>query len=229
MPDHIRVAIIGAGPAGLGVARVLRDLTIPDVWLLERGKIGHRFLDWPTEARFITPSFQGNVFGITNLNAISYDSSPGWSLRSEHPDGKSYAEYRALAANTFGVNVQCSIDVQSVEPKHDDEGFDIETNNGRISSDFVIWACGHIGDPSDDDLLGANLGRHYSSMPSWKDVAGGQVYVIGGYESGIDAAIGMDQNDKEVVVLDSSARWLDGDKDPSCSLSPYTHQRLSAA
>ncbi|MEM0945958.1 MAG: NAD(P)-binding domain-containing protein [Pseudomonadota bacterium] len=223
-PDHMRVAVVGAGPAGLGVARVLRDLAIPDVWVLERGKIGQSFLNWPAETRFLTPSFPGNVFGVTDLNAITYDSSPGWSLRSEHPDGSSYALYLEHAADAFGLNVQCGIDVQSIEPTGN--GFALRTDRGACQADFVIWACGHFNAPSNGGLLGAEFGRHYGTIRSWQDVPGNPVYVIGGYESGIDAAIGIAQTGKDVVVLDRGAPWLDRDKDPSRSLSPYTQQRL---
>tara|TARA_Y100001956_G_scaffold82919_1_gene106820 strand:+ start:4871 stop:6010 length:1140 start_codon:yes stop_codon:yes gene_type:complete len=224
-PEHLRVAIVGAGPAGLGVARVLRDLAIPDVWVLERGKIGQSFLNWPTETRFLTPSFPGNVFGVTDLNAISYDSSPGWSLRNEHPSGPAYAQYLEQAADWFGVNVQRGVDVQSIESQQD--RFAIETNRGNFTADFIIWACGQFGAPSDGGLPGAELGRHYSTVQSWEEISEEEVYVIGGYESGIDAAIGLAQKGKDVIVLDSGAPWLDGDKDPSRSLSPYTQQRLN--
>ncbi|MEM6386794.1 MAG: NAD(P)-binding domain-containing protein [Pseudomonadota bacterium] len=223
-PNHLHVAVVGAGPAGLGVARVLRDLQIPDVWVLERGKIGQSFLDWPVETRLLTPSFPGNVFGVTDLNAISFDSSPGWSLRSEHPTGQAYAQYLSQAAEMFGVNVQCGIDILSVEPV--DNGFALQTNRGSFTAEFVIWACGHFGAPSDAALPGAELGRHYGTVQSWNDIAEDEVYVIGGYESGIDAAIGLAQTGKDVIVLDRGAPWLDGDKDPSRSLSPYTQQRL---
>ena len=223
-PDHLRVAIVGAGPAGLGVARVLRDLQIPDVWVLERGQIGQTFHDWPAETRLLTPSFPGNVFGVTDLNAISFDSSPGWSLRSEHPTGKAYAQYLELAAEMFGVHVQCNIDVRSLSPI--DNGFTLDTSRGTLTADFVIWACGHFGAPTDADLPGAELGRHYGGINSWDDIDEDEVYVIGGYESGIDAAIGLAQKGKDVFVLDRGAPWLDGDKDPSRSLSPYTQQRL---
>ncbi|MEM8800821.1 MAG: NAD(P)-binding domain-containing protein, partial [Pseudomonadota bacterium] len=47
LPKHVTVAVVGGGPAGLGVARVLRDLGIPDVWVLERGQIGESFRRWP--------------------------------------------------------------------------------------------------------------------------------------------------------------------------------------
>ncbi|MEM8575644.1 MAG: NAD(P)-binding domain-containing protein [Pseudomonadota bacterium] len=225
-PNQMTVAIIGGGPAGLGVARVLRDLAIPDVWVLERGQVGQSFRDWPTGTQLLTPSFPGNVFGVTDLNAISFDSSPGWSLRSEHPSGEDYALYLEHAAAAFGINVQCGIDVDAIEPR--DEGFAITTDRGIFTADFVIWACGHFNEPSDGGLPGAELARHYGTVPDWEDVPGDVVYVIGGYESGIDAAIGLARTGKDVIVLDRGAPWLDGDKDPSRSLSPYTQQRLDA-
>jgi len=223
-PDQISVAIVGAGPAGLGVARVLRDLAIPDVWVFERGQIGQSFHDWPKETRLLTPSFPGNVFGVTDLNAISFDSSPGWSLRSEHPSGRHYAQYLVHAAERFGVNVQCGLDVFAIEPI--DNGFTLQTSRGTLTADYVIWACGHFCSPNDASLPGAEFGRHYGTVKSWNDVEEDEVYVIGGYESGIDAAIGLAQKGKDVTVLDSGAPWLADDKDPSRSLSPYTQQRL---
>ena len=226
-PEHMRVAIVGAGPAGLGVARVLRDLAIPDVWVLERGQIGQRFLDWPAETRLLTPSFPGNVFGVTDLNAISFDSSPGWSLRNEHPSGPAYAKYLEYAADAFGLNVQCGVDVAQIDPV--DAGFVVQTNRGAFKADFVIWACGHFGEPAEGALPGSELGRHYATVKTWQDIPEEHVYVIGGYESGIDAAIGLAQQGKNVTVLDRGAPWLDGDKDPSRSLSPYTQQRLDAS
>ena len=223
-PDHLSVAIVGAGPAGIGVARVLRDLAIPDVWVFERGRIGQSFRDWPKETRLLTPSFPGNVFGVTDLNAVSFDSSPGWSLRSEHPSGQAYAQYLEHAVDMFGVNIQCRLDVLGVDPI--ENGFRLQTNRGAVTADFVIWACGHFGAPSDAGLLGAELGLHYGNVSGWDDLEEDEVYVIGGYESGIDAAIGLAQKGKDVIVLDRGAPWLDGDKDPSRSLSPYTQQRL---
>ncbi|MEP2897065.1 NAD(P)/FAD-dependent oxidoreductase [Roseibium sp.] len=223
-PDHLSVVIVGPGPAGIGVARVLRDLAIPDVWVFERGQIGQSFRNWPKETRLLTHSFPRNVFGVADLNAVSFDSSPGWSLRSEHPSGEAYAQYLEQAAELFGVNVQCGLDVFAIEPI--ENGFTLQTSRGTVTADYVIWACGLFGAPIDAGLPGGRLGRHYGAVNSWDDVEEDEVYVIGGYESGIDAAIGLSQKGKDVNVLSRGAPWLDRDKDPSRSLSPYTQQRL---
>ncbi|MEM6463779.1 MAG: NAD(P)/FAD-dependent oxidoreductase [Pseudomonadota bacterium] len=226
-PEHVNVAIVGAGPAGLGVARVLRDLAIPDVWVLERGVIGQSFLRWPSETQLLTPSFPGNVFGITDLNAISYDSSPGWALKREHPTGSDYARYLDKAALSFNLNVQCDTDVLRLEPEPD--GFALYTDRGVIRADFVIWACGQFGAPSDGGLIGSEHARHYATVRRWRDLPGDEAYIIGGYESGIDAAIGLARAGKTVTVFDVETPWEDNDKDPSRALSPFTHQRLREA
>nr|WP_319515103.1 NAD(P)/FAD-dependent oxidoreductase [uncultured Cohaesibacter sp.] len=227
MPRYIQVAIVGAGPAGLGIARVLHDLSIPDVWVIERGLVGQSFLNWPAETHLLTPSFPGNVFGVTDLNAISYDSSPGWSLKCEHPDGKSYASYLSQAARAFRLNVQTNMRVLSVEPE--EEGFTLQTNHGEIRADFVIWACGQFGMPSNGGIIGSQHARHYAAVHSWQALSGNEHFVIGGYESGIDAALALISEGKKVTVFDPESPWDDNDKDPSRTLSPYTKQRLAEA
>ncbi|MEM6683845.1 MAG: NAD(P)/FAD-dependent oxidoreductase [Pseudomonadota bacterium] len=224
IPEQVNVAIVGAGPAGLGVARVLRDLGIPDVWVLERGVIGQNMLRWPRQTRLLTPSFPGNVFGITDLNAISYDSSPGWALKREHPTGEEYARYLDQAALAFNLNVQCDIDVLGLEPEGD--WLSLKTDRGTIRAEFVIWACGQFGAPSDGGIIGSEHARHYASVRRWRDIEGDEVFVIGGYESGIDAAVSLSQEGKRVTVFDFDSPWDDDDKDPSRALSPFTHQRL---
>lgn len=227
LPKHVTVAVVGGGPAGLGVARVLRDLGIPDVWVLERGRIGESFRRWPVGTRLLTPSFPGNVFGVTDLNAISYDSSPGWSMKCEHADGRTYAKYLEMAAGAFGLNVQCEIEVFDLEPAG--EWFTLRTDRGLFQADYVIWACGQFGFPSKGKLIGTEHGKHYGTVNRWKDIPGDDLFVIGGYESGIDAALGLARSQKRVTVFDAEAPWQDSDKDPSRALSPYTQQRLKAA
>ncbi|HWX46921.1 MAG TPA: NAD(P)/FAD-dependent oxidoreductase [Roseomonas sp.] len=222
------VAIIGAGPAGLGMARVLRDLAIPDVVVFERSRIGASFRAWPEETRFITPSFPGNTFGQTDLNAISFDSSPAYSLRREHPDGPEYARYLEGAAAEFQLRIEVGTDVQDLEPSG--EGFVLRTSRGAVATRFVIWAAGQFQYPDLEPFPGAEFGVHSSRVRRWRDHPGDHVIVIGGYESGIDAALGLVGTGKRVTVLGRSPRWRDSrEADPSITLAPVTFQRLSSA
>lgn len=61
------------------------------------------------------------------------------------------------------------------------------------------------------------------------DHEGGEAIVIGGYESGIDAAIALANAGKSVMVLSRDRSWSSNDKDPSIALSPYTRQGLGVA
>lgn len=53
--------------------------------------------------------------------------------------------------------------------------------------------------------------------------------VIGGYESGIDAAVHLMERGREVHVLSRGEPWGLDDPDPSRSLSPHTRDRLRRA
>ncbi len=221
------VIIVGAGPAGIGMARVLRDLAIPEVRLLERERVGASFRRWPEDMRFISPSFTGNAFGLTDLNAISYDSSPAFALKREHPSGPEYADYLEQAVEIFGLNVTSGIDVLGLEP--DDDDILLHTNEGLVRAQFVIWAAGQFQYPSDGDIPGAEHGQHSSRVRRWADHAGEDAIVIGGYESGIDAAVGLAAAGKRVTVLSRSPAWDRNDADPSLALSPYSRERLDTA
>ena len=222
------VAIVGAGPAGLGIARVLRDLAVPDVRVLERDQVGASFRRWPAGMRFISPSFPGNAFGLTDLNAISYDSSPAYALKREHPSGVEYATYLDQACEAFGLWVETGIEVTSLVPN--DEQIDVVTTTGTIRARFVIWAAGQFQYPELEPFEGADLAVHTSRIRQWRDHPGERAIVIGGSESGIDAAIGLARAGKAVTVLSRDAPWANDEQhDPSLTLAPVTRARLHAA
>jgi len=221
------VVIVGAGAAGLGVARVLRDLAIPDVRIVERDRVGASFRAWPRNTRFISPSFPGNAFGLTDLNAISFDSSPAFALKREHPSGLEYAAYLERSTEVFGLSVTTGVDVRKLEPR--DDNIVLHTNGGEIFARFVIWAGGQFQYPSDGGIPGAQYAVHSSQIKRWSDHPGDEIIVIGGYESGIDAAVGLANAGKSVTVLSRTPAWKSNDADPSVALSPYTRRRLDQA
>ena len=105
--------IVGAGAAGIGVARALQEIGVPFV-ILERHEIGGSFRRWPREMRFITPSFPSNSFGTLDLNSIAIGTSPAFTLECEHPTGRQYADYLKSVVEYFQLPVQTGIDVLSM-------------------------------------------------------------------------------------------------------------------
>jgi thioredoxin reductase len=230
--ESLDVAIVGAGAAGVGVGVVLAELGLDSYAILERDDIGASFQRWPAEMRFITPSFPGNSFGCRDLNAITTDTSPAFALDREHPTGAEYAEYLQGVVEFHDLPVRTGVEVESVQ-RHDD-GFVLHTSTGVvIRSRFVIWATGQLGQPNDDPFPGASHCVHNARVESWSAFADecveDPIVVVGGYESGIDAALALADLDREVLVLDEDGPWQFRSPDPSEVLSPYTSQRLQAA
>jgi len=223
------VVIVGAGAAGIGCAVVLRAVGAQRLAVLERGRVGQSFEQWPEGMRFITPSFTSNQFGSLDLNAVAIQTSPAFTLRSEHPTGTQYAGYLRGVAKHFGVRVRRGIDVQSVTRRHNGPGFVLHTTRGIYRTRMLVWAAGEFQHPRTNVFPGADLCTHTSHVRSWQDVAGDPVYIIGGSESGIDAATHLATAGRHVVVLDARAPWTDSSSDPSLVLSPFTLDRLHNA
>ncbi|WP_323174441.1 NAD(P)/FAD-dependent oxidoreductase [Natrialba sp. PRR66] len=229
--ESLDAVIVGAGAAGVGMGVVLADLNLDSFAILERDKVGASFREWPEEMQFITPSFPSNSFGCRDLNAVTTDTSPAFALDREHPSGGEYAEYLQGVVEFYDLPVWTDVDVESVQ-RHGDE-FVLHTSAGGIQSQFVIWAAGQFGQPNDAPFPGAGHCVHNSRVGSWSTFASecvdDPVVIIGGHESGIDAALTLANLGHEVVVLDEEGPWQFRGLDPSEVLSPYTSQRLQEA
>lgn len=225
------VVVVGAGPAGIGVAVALLDAGIDDVQVLERGEIGASLRRWPREMRCITPSFPSNSFGAVDLNAVSPATSPAFALHTEHPSGEQWATYLEGVAAHYELAVREGVDVLRVEALGNGLGFDLETTAGLVRARIVVWAAGELGAPRTDAFPGGGLCLPVGAVRAWADVPGRAVAVVGGFESGIDAAVSLvaARPDRRVVVLDASAPWERRAVEASEMLSPYTRGRLDAA
>jgi thioredoxin reductase len=220
------VIIVGAGAAGIGMGGVLSHLGLENFAILERHQIGESFRRWPQEMNFITPSFPSHGFGHLDLNAIARKTSPAIGFRREHLSGKQYATYLESVANYYKLPVYTEVEVQKIETLPRQQGFLVQIPDGVLKTRFLIWAAGEFQYPNLYPFPGAELCLHNSQVSSWKDLSGDEFTVIGGYESGMDAAANLVALGKKVKVLDRQGVWASGDTDPSVSLSPYTLQRV---
>jgi cation diffusion facilitator CzcD-associated flavoprotein CzcO len=225
----IDVAIVGAGPAGLGLAITLQRIGAARVGVLESRTVGASFLRWPAETRFITPSFYGNPFGLVDLNAITPTTSPADLLGEQHVSGPHYAEYlRALATHhKLQIAENCAVTALARRP---DRLFHLLTTRGPLLARNVVWATGEFHHPDHTRFAGADLCQHYAEVAAFADLAGDERVIIGGFESALDAACHLVANGRRVRVLSPRPTWLLPDEaDPSVILTPHTRGRVEAA
>ena len=229
--DHERVhdtIVVGAGPAGLGIASTLQRIGIRAT-VVDRHGIGASFRRWPEGMRLITPSFTGNQFGAVDLNAITPDTSPALALVDEHPTGEAYAAYLEMVAELDDIDVRTGIEVTDVTTAADGHLAVHVLGQQPWLARTVVWAAGELQYPTTSGFPGAEHARPTVTVERWDAQAGPRAVVIGGYESGIDAAVNLIERGREVTVIDLDAPWDIVDADPSRTLSPYTHGRLRAA
>lgn len=226
---HTDVIVVGAGAAGIGVAVALKHAGVKEFVVLDRAEVGASFRRWPREMRFITPSFPSNSIGILDLNAVAIGTSPAYTLGREHPNGVEYARYLQAVSEFFELPVRCGIDVQGVESVGGSAEFRLRTSGGPWRCRFIVWAAGEFQYPRRAGFPGAEFGVHSAEVSSWTRWPEDEAVIIGGYESGIDAAVHLVQSGRRAIVLEWQPVWDSEESDPSKVLSPFTRERLDAA
>ncbi len=218
------VVVVGGGAAGVGVSVTLRHAGIENFLILDRQTVGASFASWPAETRFITPSFPTNSIGMLDLNSIAIGVSPAFSLEVEHPTGAEYAAHLRGVAALFELPVRENTDVLRVTKVGED--FRIDTAEDTLRAKHVIWAAGEFQYPRLNGFVGSELCRHTATIDSYEGMEGDDFIIIGGYESGIDAAYHLARNGKRVKLFERGCPWKDESSDPSIVLSTYSLERM---
>ena len=218
------VIIVGGGAAGLGVAITLMHAGVRNFVVLERHAVGASFAAWPAETRFITPSFPTNSIGMLDLNSIAIGVSPAYNLEVEHPTGSEYAAHLKGIAKFFQLPVHEDTDVLGVAKVGDE--FRVDTPDGTLETKHLIWAAGEFQYPQFGGFEGSELCQHTALISSYEELDGKEFIIIGGYESGVDAAFHLASYDKHVRLFDRGAPWKQETSDPSVALSTYSLERM---
>lgn len=224
--QSLDVVIVGAGPAGIGMALELNKIDGLEYGVLESSRIGESFRRWPKQTRLITPSFYSNPFGLADLNAVDATSSPAIFASAEHLSGTQYADYLTFIADGAMLPIVSGCKVLQVDPGPEG-GFHLLTEHGELFTQFLIWACGEYQFPDLRPFPGGKNCVHYAQIEDWENLDVDAYTVIGGYESGLDAATNLLKLGCQVRLLVRNSDWDVPDVyDPSQTLSPYTRERL---
>jgi putative flavoprotein involved in K+ transport len=194
--EHVRVAVVGAGQAGLAVSRELSGRGVEHV-VLERGRVAQTWRDRWESFCLVTPNW------TVQLPGGVYDGSDpdGFMVRDEV-----VAHLERYAAD---APVREGVDVASVEPG---ERLLLRTSEGELGADSVVVATGtyrrpHL--PAAAASLPADLLRltadDYRSPAAFPD---GAVLVVGSGQSGCQIAEELHEAGRDVVLSCGRAPWF---------------------
>lgn len=175
-----RVTIVGAGPAGLALARELQRRGVRPV-LLERGRVGE------TWAR----QYEG--LRLHSLASASHLPGMPWRSAERFPSAAAMVAYLRAYAARFDLDVREGVGVERAEPLAPGPAWRLATSRGTWRTERLVMATGIWSAPVTPPLPGseAYLGRalHVADYRGPRDLAGARVLVVGLGNSGKDVAL----------------------------------------
>jgi cation diffusion facilitator CzcD-associated flavoprotein CzcO len=204
-PPHFRVAVIGTGFAGIGMAVRLRQAGLTDFTVLERAHdLGGTWRD---------NDYPGAACDVpSHLYSFSFALNPGWS-RSFSPQPEIW-DYMKRVAREHGVDrhVRYGHDVTAAHWEPDHNRWRIETSAGTVTAQFLISGAGPLADPSYPDIKGLDTfeGRlfHSAEWDHGHDLTGRRVAVIGTGASAIQFVPRIQPKVGALTLFQRTAPWV---------------------
>jgi cation diffusion facilitator CzcD-associated flavoprotein CzcO len=206
LPEHVRIAIVGTGFAGLGAAISLSNAGYgADLLLLERrSDVGGTWFD---------NSYPGCRCDVpSNLYSFSFAPNPGWTETfSAQPEIERYLQ---KTARDFGVLDRIAFNT-ALEGAHWDaehSRWRLTTSRGELTADFLISGAGGLSQPAIPEFTGANsfAGTTFHSA-QWNhehDLTGRKVAIIGTGASTIQFLPIVQQSAGSVTLFQRTPPWV---------------------
>ena len=172
---HVRVLVVGAGFAGLGMSIALQREGVDHVVLERSGDVGGTWRD---------NSYPGCKCDVaSHLYSFSFALNPDWTWTySSHAE---IWDYLRRCAERFGVLPRIRFGEEMCDARWDEAArrWEIETARGRWTADVLVSATGGLSVPSLPDLPGLDRFSgtvfHSAAWDHGHDLAGERVALIG--------------------------------------------------
>ncbi|WP_444962726.1 flavin-containing monooxygenase [Nocardiopsis sp. M1B1] len=204
-PPHFRVAVIGSGFAGIGMAVRLKQAGLKDFVVLERaGGVGGTWRD---------NSYPGAACDVpSHLYSFSFAPNPHWS-RSFSPQPEIH-DYMERVAGEYGVreHVRTDHDMRSAHWEPEGNRWRIETSRGTVTAQFLVSAAGPLADPSYPDIKGLDTFEgtmfHSANWDHDHDLTGRRIAVIGTGASAIQFVPRIQPAAGKLTLFQRTAPWV---------------------
>jgi cation diffusion facilitator CzcD-associated flavoprotein CzcO len=205
LPGEVRIAVIGAGFAGLGTAIRLKQAGVHDFVVLERGDdIGGTWRD---------NSYPGCACDVpSHLYSYSFAPNPDWSRAfSTQPEIQAYLQ---RCADEFDVRRHVHLGAAVDEARWDAslQRWKVRTARGELTAQLLVAAQGPLSDPSLPAIEGLSAfeGAAFHSA-TWRhdyDLTGKRVAVVGTGASAIQFIPYVQKRAAKMTVFQRTAPWV---------------------
>ena len=205
MTQHHRIAIVGSGFSGLGMAIRLKQEGEHDFVVLERAAdVGGTWRDntYPG-CRCDVPS---------HLYSFSFAPNPNWS--STFSGQREIWEYLRGCSDRYGVtpHIRFEHELLGADWDEDEQLWRLETSQGELTAEILIAGQGPLSDPSVPALKGIERFRgtsfHSARWDHEHELAGERVAVIGTGASAIQFVPEIQPKVGKLHVFQRTAPWV---------------------
>ncbi|MDP9102131.1 MAG: NAD(P)/FAD-dependent oxidoreductase [Actinomycetota bacterium] len=205
LPEHVDVAVIGAGFGGIGAAIGLLRAGRRDLVVFERAdRVGGVWRD---------NSYPGCACDVpSHLYSFSFAPNPGWQ-RTFSPQGE-IEGYLQRTARDFGVlpYLHCSTELLSATWSADDCCWLLTTSRGSLTARVLVVGSGGLSEPALPDLPGLasfeGMTMHSAGWDHAHSFDGERVAVIGTGASAVQFVPEVVKQAGHVTVFQRTAPWV---------------------
>ena len=205
MPTHVRVAIIGSGFAGLGMAIQLARHGIDDFLIVERGsEVGGTWRD---------NTYPGAACDIRS-DLYSFSFAPRHDWKHRYGRQAEILDYLRSTADSFGIRPRIRFGTELLEATWDAAAavWRLHTSTGELTASVLVSAAGPLIDPVWPRIPGLDQfegARFHSSR--WRhdlDLVGLRVAVIGTGASAIQFVPELQKTVGSLTVFQRTPAWI---------------------
>jgi cation diffusion facilitator CzcD-associated flavoprotein CzcO len=205
VPEHVRVAIIGAGFGGLGAGIRLRQAGVTDFVVLERAaSVGGTWRD---------NTYPGCACDIpSHLYSFSFAPNPGWTHSfSRQPEIWDYLEE---ITDRYGLRGHLRLGAEVTEARWNPgpARWELRTTRGGLAADVIISAAGPLSEPRLPDIPGlAEFPGEVFHSARWDHSArldGKRVAVVGTGASAIQIVPEIQPRAAHLVLFQRTPAWV---------------------
>lgn len=205
LPQHVRVAVVGAGFGGIGTAIRLLQEGRDDFVVIERAEeVGGTW--WWNHY----PGAQCDIPAV--LYSFSFAPKPDWSRM--YPLQEELHAYLKECVDRFGVDrhLHLSTELLSAAWDESEQLWRITTNRGSFTASVLVGATGPFSEPSIPDVPGIEsfTGPAFHSM-EWQhdvDLEGKRVGVIGTGASAVQFIPRVQPLARQLTVFQRTPTWI---------------------